>query len=172
MTKLLSPIFTNQQFDNSGLLLTGGQIFVYNSGTLVLSTIYSDSTGSSQSNPITLNSAGRIPTGSIYLDPNKAYDFELKQGTTVLESYQNIVGQFDYTNLTQKQIVKTSISSTQGQTQFTSINSFSTTLKNIIVSINGVTQIPDVDYQFLSSTLIEFDEGLNLGDKVLIQVLQ
>ena len=92
MNKLLSPVLNNQLFDNLGKMLSGGQIYVYDAGTLTLSSVYANEGGGALANPISLNSVGRIANGQLFLDPGKLYDMEVKQGTTVLESFTNISG--------------------------------------------------------------------------------
>lgn len=51
-----------QFFDSQGNVLSGGKVHVYTAGTTTNITTYTDSTGNtSNSNPITLDSAGRLP---------------------------------------------------------------------------------------------------------------
>jgi parallel beta-helix repeat protein len=90
--KIISPVANNQQFNNSGQMLSGGTITVYQAGTLTLATIYANSAGGALANPITLNSSGRIPNGEIYLDVGLYYDIVIKSGSTVLETYNNVTG--------------------------------------------------------------------------------
>lgn len=65
----LSPVGEQQFFDDSGLVLNGGFLFFYLSGTSTPSAPYHDvGLTTPWTNPIVLNSAGR-PGGGIYLDP-------------------------------------------------------------------------------------------------------
>ena len=60
----LSPIWGAgaQLLDNSGNVLTGGKIYTYLAGTTTPATTYTSSNGvTANSNPIILNSAGRVP---------------------------------------------------------------------------------------------------------------
>ena len=93
MSKLLSPVGNTQQFDNSGKMLTNGTISVYQNGTLNLATIYANAAGGALSNPISLNAAGRIANGQLYLDNGVTYDIEIKTSTGVtVETYTSIIG--------------------------------------------------------------------------------
>lgn len=65
----LSPVGEQQFFDDAGVVLNGGFLFFYLSGTSTLSAPYHDvGLTTPWTNPIVLNSAGR-PPGAIYLDP-------------------------------------------------------------------------------------------------------
>jgi hypothetical protein len=51
-----------QFFDNNGVVLAGGKLYTYDAGTTTLRATYTDSTGATpNSNPIVLDSAGRVP---------------------------------------------------------------------------------------------------------------
>ncbi len=63
-----------QYFDDSGDPLDGGFVYVQLSGTSTPATTYSNSTGTQNTYPIELDSAGRC---IIYLDPAHAYKFSL-----------------------------------------------------------------------------------------------
>lgn len=82
-----------QLFDNSGNILSGGKIYTYVAGTTTPATTYTDSTGlTPNSNPIILNSAGRIST-EIWLTQNIVYKYILKDSNDVLiATYDNISG--------------------------------------------------------------------------------
>lgn len=92
----LSPVFNDSQFfDNNGAVLSGGKIFTYAAGSnsSELPT-YADSTGLIlNSNPIILDSSGRMPT-DIWLVNGSTYNLvlTLADGTTVLRSLDNIKG--------------------------------------------------------------------------------
>ena len=81
----LSPIAGAgwQFFDNSGVILSGGLIYVYSAGTTTPVTTYQDSSGSvAHTNPIVLDSAGRVPT-EVWLTAGASYKFVLKTSTSV-----------------------------------------------------------------------------------------
>jgi hypothetical protein len=79
----LSPDIIQQFTDNSGALLNGGKLFVYNAGTTTKATTYTDSTGSvAQTNPIVLNARGEPQNTlgasvGIWLPPGQSYKFVL-----------------------------------------------------------------------------------------------
>lgn len=82
----LSPIWGAgaQLFDNSGNVLTGGKIYTYAAGTTTPATTYTSSSGiTANSNPIILNSAGRVPY-EIWLTNGINYKFILKSSDDVL----------------------------------------------------------------------------------------
>jgi hypothetical protein len=66
MSVNLSPVggVAQQFFDNNGQPLSGGKIYTYASGTTTPQTVYTSSAaGTPHSNPIILDSAGRVPGG-------------------------------------------------------------------------------------------------------------
>jgi len=83
-----------QFFDNNGVPLSGGLVYSYLAGTTTPAATYTSSTGlSAHSNPIILNSAGRVATGEIWLTESVEYKFILHTSTNVLiASYDNIIG--------------------------------------------------------------------------------
>ena len=95
MSVFLSPIGGAgwQFFDNDGSVLSGGKIYTYSAGTTTPKATYTTSAGNiAHSNPIILNSAGRVPTGEIWLTAG-AYKFVLNTSTDVLiATYDNILG--------------------------------------------------------------------------------
>ena len=95
MTVLLSPFSGagQQFFDNNGLPLSGGKIYSYLAGTNTAEPTYSTSTGLiPHSNPITLDAAGRVPSGEIWLLVSTSYKFVLKTAAGILlGTYDNIV---------------------------------------------------------------------------------
>jgi hypothetical protein len=85
MTVALSPIAGAgwQFFDNSGLILSGGLLYIYSAGTTTPVTAYQDSAGTvAHTNPIVMDSAGRIPS-EVWLTTGAAYKFVLKTSTSV-----------------------------------------------------------------------------------------
>jgi hypothetical protein len=91
-----------QFFTNDGVPLAGGLIYTYAAGTTTPQTAYTSSTGGTAwSNPIVLNSAGRVSGGGeIWLTGNLAYKFVLYDSTSVLiATYDQIRGVGDTTEL-------------------------------------------------------------------------
>jgi hypothetical protein len=90
----LSPLggAAAQFFDNSGVILSGGKLYTYLAGTTTPATTYQNSAGSvAHTNPIVLDSAGRVPGGEIWVTSSVAYKFILKTSTDVLlGTYDNI----------------------------------------------------------------------------------
>ena len=82
-----------QFFDNNGVPLTGGLIYTYAAGTTTPAVTYTSYTGFvSHTNPIVLDSAGRVPSGGeIWLLVGQSYKFILKTSANVLiATYDNI----------------------------------------------------------------------------------
>ena len=80
-----------QFFDNNGVPLAGGLIYTYEAGTTTPQATYTTSAGTiPHTNPIVLNSAGRVPGGEIWLLP-ASYKFVLQTSAAVLiATYDNI----------------------------------------------------------------------------------
>lgn len=84
-----------QFFDNNGVPLAGGLVYTYTAGTTTPQAAYTTSAGSiAHSNPIVLDSAGRVSSGGeIWLTDAVAYKFVLKTATsTTIGTYDNITG--------------------------------------------------------------------------------
>ena len=96
MAVFLSPVggAAAQFFTNSGVILSGGKLYTYAAGTTTPQTTYTTSAGNvAHTNPIILDSAGRVPSGEIWLTENVAYKFLLKTSTEVLiGTYDDISG--------------------------------------------------------------------------------
>jgi len=91
-----------QFFTDNGVPLAGGLIYTYAAGTTTPQAAYTSSTGGTAwSNPIVLNSAGRVSGGGeIWLTEGAAYKFVLYDSTSVLiATYDQISGVNDQTNL-------------------------------------------------------------------------
>jgi hypothetical protein len=95
MAVYLSPIGGAgwQFFDNNGTPLAGGKLYTYVAGTTTPQTTYTSFAGNvPHTNPIILNSAGRVPGGEIWLT-FMSYKFILRTSTDVLiATYDNIRG--------------------------------------------------------------------------------
>jgi hypothetical protein len=81
-----------QFFDNYGVILTGGKIFTYSAGTTTPLATYTTNAGTTaHTNPIILDSSGRVPGGEIWLVAGNNYKFVLKTSTdTLIATYDNI----------------------------------------------------------------------------------
>lgn len=81
-----------QFFDNNGVPLAGGKVFTYEAGTTTPLATYTTSSGViAHTNPIILDSAGRIASGQMWVDLSKDYKFVLKTSTDVLiGTYDNV----------------------------------------------------------------------------------
>ena len=82
-----------QFFDNNGTILSGGKIYTYLAGTTTPLAVYTtNSQNAFHTNPIILDSAGRVPSGGeIWLQLGIGYKFVLKTSTDVLiATYDNI----------------------------------------------------------------------------------
>jgi hypothetical protein len=95
MTVFLSPVggAAAQFFTSNGIILSGGKLYTYAAGTTTPKTSYTSSSGSAtHTNPIILDSAGRVPGGEIWLSASP-YKFLLKDSNDVLiGTYDNISG--------------------------------------------------------------------------------
>lgn len=82
---LLSPYGNGQQFfDDNGVPLAGGLIYTYQAGSSTPLATYTDNGGViANSNPIVLDSSGRVPQ-EIWLFTGYAYKFILKNSDDVL----------------------------------------------------------------------------------------
>jgi Domain of unknown function (DUF4183) len=95
MAVFLSPIGGAgwQFFTNSGVILSGGRLWTYAAGTTTPKVTYTSSSGiTAHTNYITLDSAGRVPGGEIWLLASP-YKFALYTSADVLiATYDNISG--------------------------------------------------------------------------------
>lgn len=94
MSVNLSPVggAAAQFFNNVGVPLAGGLIYTYLAGTNTPEATYTTSAGTiAHSNPIVLDSAGRVPSGEIWLTNGLSYKFILRDSAgTLLGTYDNI----------------------------------------------------------------------------------
>lgn len=136
MAVFLSPVggAAAQFFTNSGVILSGGKLYAYAAGTTTPKPTYTSSSGNTaHTNPIILDSAGRVPGGEIWL-LSAPYKFALYTSADVLiATYDNISGlgaaAFQVNNFT----------GTGSQTVFT-LSSASLGEDFTFVYINGVYQ--------------------------------
>jgi hypothetical protein len=90
----LSPVGNAQQFfDNTGLPLNGGLIYTYQAGSTTPLATYTDINGTiANSNPIVLDSSGRLPN-EVWLTYGFNYKFVVKTSAFVtLGTYDNLYG--------------------------------------------------------------------------------
>jgi len=91
----LSPVggVAAQFFDNNGNPLSGGKLYTYAAGTTTPLATYTTVVGDvAHTNPIILDSAGRVPSGQIWLTDSAAYKVTIKTSADVLVgSYDGII---------------------------------------------------------------------------------
>lgn len=80
-----------QFFDDSGNVLSGGKIYTYQAGTTTLAATYTNNLGSAtNTNPIVLDAAGRVPQ-EIWFPVGSKFKFVVKTSTdTLIGTYDNI----------------------------------------------------------------------------------
>jgi hypothetical protein len=164
-----SPIggFAAQFFDNNGVILSGGKIFTYAAGTTTPQTSYTSASGvTPHSNPIILDSAGRVPGGEIWLTDGLIYKFVIETATGILlGTYDNITGvNSNFVNYTVQEEV---ITATAGQTVFnlTTIN-YTPGTNSLSVYIDGVNQYVGDSYLETDSDTVTFTSGVHVGGEV------
>jgi hypothetical protein len=95
MAVFLSPLggAAAQFFNNDGTVLAGGKIATYAAGTVTPQATYTTSAGNiAHTNPIILDSAGRVPGGELWLS-GVFYKFVISTSTNiVIGTYDNIIG--------------------------------------------------------------------------------
>jgi hypothetical protein len=163
----LSPVggVAGQFFDNNGNPLSGGTLYTYAASTTTPQTTYTSASGDTpNSNPIILNSGGRVPS-EIWLTDGLAYKFVLYTSIDALiGSWDNIVGiNSNFVNFVTSEEVQTA---TAGQTVFTlTTMQYQPGLNNLVVYVDGVNQVEGGTYSFVetSSTVVTFTAGLHLG---------
>jgi len=95
MAVVLSPFagVGVQLFDNNGVPLAGGKIFTYQAGTTTPQATYTTNVGNvARTNPIILDSAGRVPGGGeVWVTYGAGYKFVLTTSTDVpIATYDNV----------------------------------------------------------------------------------
>jgi hypothetical protein len=168
----LSPLggVAAQFFNNDGVPLAGGLIYTYLAGTNTPASTYTTGAGNvAHSNPIVLDSAGRVPTGEIWLTDSVSYKFVIKDvNLALIGTYDNIVGiNSNFVNYTSSQEIQTA---TAGQTLFTLTTMvYQPGTNSLSVFVDGVNQYgPGAQYAFLetSGTSVTFVSGLHVGASV------
>ena len=88
-----------QLFDNNGNPLSGGKLFTYLAGTTTPIAVYtSEAANIAHPNPIILDSAGRVPTGEIWLKEGDAQYYKFVVSTSanvVLNTYDFVPGTYN-----------------------------------------------------------------------------
>ena len=165
MSVNLSPIggAAAQFFNNDGVPLAGGLIYTYLAGTNTPEATYTTNAGSiAHSNPIVLDSAGRVPTGEIWLTNAVTYKFILRDSAgALLGTYDNISGINDspFTRIA-------NFTGTGSQVAFTlPIALLSENLINIF--INGVYQFKNTFS--LTGATITFSEAPPVTSKIEVE---
>lgn len=169
MSVTLSPVggVAQQFFDNNGQPLSGGKIYTYASGTTTPQATYTSATGTTpHSNPIILDSAGRVPGGEIWLSNNLQYKFVIYTSLDILiGTYDNIIGiNSNFVNFEAQNEFATA---TAGQTVFTlSTINYTPGTNTLNVFIDGVKQYVGTSYVETNSTTVTFTSGLHVGAQV------
>ena len=137
-----------QFFDNNGVPLAGGLIYTYEAGTTTPQATYTTSTGTiAHTNPIVLNSAGRVPGGELWLVMGSNYKFVLQTSAAVtIATYDNIYGSGS------RVAFLNNFTGTGSQTSFT-LTAAPSDENNTQVYINGVYQQKNT-FSLSSATLI------------------
>jgi hypothetical protein len=157
----LSPVggVAAQFFTNTGAVLTGGKLYTYLAGTTTPASTYTTNSGNTaRTNPIILDSAGRVPdSGEIWIT-SAQYKFVLKDSNDVLiATYDNISGigaaSYQVNNFT----------GTGSQTVFT-LNAASFGEYYTFVYINGVYQ--NKNTYAVSGTTLTFSEAPPITSKI------
>lgn len=168
----LSPIggVAGQFFDNNGNPLAGGKIFTYAAGTTTDQATYTSASGAiAHTNPIILDSAGRVPSGEIWLTDGLEYKFVIKDNVDAsIGTFDNIIGiNSNFVNFTNKQEIQTA---TAGQTVFTlTTMQYQVGTNSLSVFVDGVNQYgPGALFAYVetNATTITFTTGLHVGAEV------
>lgn len=147
-----------QLFDNNGLPLNGGKIYSYQAGTSTPLATYTSVSGAvSHTNPIVLDSAGRVPGGEIWLDYSKKYKFIVKTSAEVLlATYDNVGGSFNADPLL------ANFTGNGVQTAFV-LASLPSSENNTQIYVNGVYQQKNT-YSVATNTITFSEAPPNLAD--------
>ena len=174
----LSPVggVAAQFFDNNGVPLAGGKLYTYAAGTTTPVTAYTSSQGvTAWSNPIILNSAGRVSgSGEIWITDGILYKFVLETSTGVLiATYDNISGiNSNFIAFTSQQEI---VTATASQTVFNLSISYQPGTNSLSVFVDGVNQYgPGAQYAYTEtdSDTVTFTSGLHVGAEVKFTTTQ
>ena len=148
-----------QLFDNNGVILTGGKLYTYAAGTTAPQVSYtSASGGTAHTNPIILDSAGRVPGGEIWLDDGLAYKFVVETSTSIL------IGTYD--NITSNPVAFASVINFTGNGAQVDFNLGITVVSELVcdVFIDGVYQ--DKNTFSLAAEHIIFSEAPPINSEI------
>lgn len=155
-----------QFFSNDGVPLSGGLLYTYQAGTTTPATTYTSGSGvTALSNPIVLDSAGRVPTGEIWLTDGINYKFVLKDSADVLIATWDGLSGIN-SNFIAYTAQEETATATAGQTVFTLALTYLVGTDNLAVFVNGSKQIVNVNYLETDGNTVTFLTGLNVGDVV------
>jgi hypothetical protein len=154
MTVYLSPVggAGAQFFDNNGNPLSGGKLYTYAAGTTTPQVTYTTNIGNvAHTNPIILDSAGRVPAGGEIWLTFASYKFVINTSADVLiATYDNIRGNGANETIAQN------FTGTGAQTVFTlSVAPYSE--NSTLVYINGIYQQRNT--YSVSGTSLTFSEA-------------
>lgn len=141
-----------QFFTDAGSPLTGGLLYSYAAGTTTPATTYTSSDGlTANSNPIVLDSAGRVPY-EIWLTSGTTYKFVLKTSLGVtIGTWDNIDGINDVSVGTS--FYADVFTTTAGQTTFT-LSANPGSINNLTVSLDGAVLTAGQDFTWTGTTLV------------------
>ena len=170
MAVYLAPIagVAAQFFDNNGNPLSGGKLYTYQAGTTTPAVTYTTNAGVNlHTNPIVLDSGGRIPNGGeVWLSDNISYKLILKTSDDVtVATWDNIDGiNSNFLTYTLQQEIQTA---TEGQTVFNlSTITYQPATNTLSVYVDGLNQYgPDAAYSYVEtdSNTVTFNDGLHEG---------
>jgi hypothetical protein len=157
----LSPVggAAAQFFDNNGVILSGGKLYTYAAGTTTPLVSYTTSAGNvARTNPIVLNSAGRVGDGGEIWITSAPYKFVLTNSTDVLiATYDNLLG-IGVVNYTIQNFTG------NGSTVSFTLSSAPNSENSTFVYINGVYQQKNT-YSVASTSLL-FSEAPPLNSTI------
>ena len=164
MTVSLSPVggAASQFFNSGGVPLYGGKIYTYEAGTTTPKATYTEANGlTAHPNPIILDSAGRVPSGEIWLTSAQAYLFILKTSSEeLIGTYDNLYG---IAAGAENAVTEVQVA-TAGQTSFVLTSmTYTPGVFTLGVYIDGVNQVVNNSYVETSATTVTFVSGLHVG---------
>ncbi len=166
MTVSLSPFYGvgGQLFNDNGDPLAGGTINTYLAGSTTNSPTYTTSAGNvAHTNPIVLDSAGRVPSGEIWLTSRILYKFVVKDSAGVL------IGTFDNVQGINQDIFTSIVNFTgNGTTTNFTLPAAPISENYINVFINGVYQFKNT-FSITGGTTLIFSEAPPPTSKIEVE---
>lgn len=164
MAVSLSPIggVAAQFFDNNGNILAGGKLYSYEAGTTTPKTTYTSIAGTvANTNPIILDSAGRVP-GEVWLTSGASYKFALTDSVgNALGTWDNIYG---YSSGSVAYAATETQTATADQSVFVLAEmQYSVGTYTLAVYVDGVNQVVNNAYVESGPTTVTFVSGLHVG---------